>query len=205
MENEYYVYIHFKKDTNIPFYVGKGKGKRAYTKHKRNKHWGNIVKKYGYNVYIVEEGLTNDESLWFERYWELQLKTWGFDLCNINDCGLVNPVMVGKKHPMYGKHLSIETKNKLREVDKSYTQTKEYKLNMSKVVSGENNGMFGRTHSEETRAKMKAKAAGRCSLEWFINKHGKVEGTERYESMMEKRRKNRYAKMKTDGQGKFVK
>ena len=84
-------------------------------------------------------------------------------------------------------------------------QFKEFKNLMSEVTTGENNGMFGRTHSEETRAKMKAKAAGRCSLEWFINKHGKVEGTERYESMMEKRRKNRYAKMKTDGQGKFVK
>ena len=85
--------------------------------------------------------------------------------------------------------------------------TKEYKEftdKMSKITSGENNGMFGRTHSEETRAKMTAKAAGRCSLEWFINKHGQVEGTERYESMMEKRRKNRYAKMKTDEQGKFI-
>ena len=80
----------------------------------------------------------------------------------------------------------------------------QFKEHMSKVTTGENNGMFGRTHSEETRAKMKAKAAGRCSLEWFINKHGKVEGTERYESMMEKRRKNRYAKMKTDNKGKFV-
>jgi len=79
-----------------------------------------------------------------------------------------------------------------------------FKKKMSEITSGENNGMFGRTHSEETRAKMKAKAAGRCSLEWFIDKHGKVEGTKRYESMMEKRRKNRYAKMKTDAQGKFV-
>ena len=59
--------------------------------------------------------------------------------------------MIGKKHPMYGKNLSIETKNKLREVDKSYTQTKEYKLKMSKVVSGENNGMFGKNHTEETK------------------------------------------------------
>ena len=83
-------------------------------------------------------------------------------------------------------------------------QFKDFKNLMSEVTTGENNGMFGRTHSEETRAKMKAKAAGRCSLEWFIDKHGKVEGTQRYESMMEKRRKNRYAKMKTDGQGKFV-
>ena len=85
--------------------------------------------------------------------------------------------------------------------------TEEYKAfteKMSGITSGENNGMYGRKHSEETRAKMTAKAAGRCSLEWFINKHGQVEGTERYEGMMEKRRKNRYAKMKTDGQGKFV-
>ena len=82
---------------------------------------------------------------------------------------------------------------------------KEFVELMKEVTSGEKNGMFGKTHSEETKAKMKEKAAGRCSLEWFINKHGIAEGTQRYESMMEKRKKNRYDKMKTDAAGKFVK
>ena len=41
---------------------------------------------------------------------------------------------------MYGKHHSEETKEKLRKIDKSYTQTEEYKKNMSSATSGEKNG-----------------------------------------------------------------
>ena len=87
---------------------------------------------------------------------------------------------------------------------KDTQQFQDFKDKMKIINSGENNGMYGRKHSEETKKLLKEKAAGRCSLEWFINKHGEVEGTRRYESMMEKRRKNRYAKMKTDAQGKFI-
>jgi group I intron endonuclease len=84
-------------------------------------------------------------------------------------------------------------------------QFKDFKDKMKIINSGKNNGMYGRKHSEETKKLLKEKAAGRCSLEWFIDKHGEVEGTRRYESMMEKRRKNRYAKMKTDSAGRFTK
>ena len=116
-----------------------------------------------------------------------------------------------EKHILESNSLKIGYNDTIRTTGGNVWEGKEdteefqqFKEHMSKVTSGENNGMFGRTHSEETRAKMKAKAAGRCSLEWFIDKHGKVEGTQRYESMMEKRRKNRYDKMKTDNKGKFV-
>lgn len=60
----------------------------------------------------------------------------------------------GEKNPMYGKHHSEETKEKIRKVDKSYTQTKEYRENMSKAVSGEKNGMYGKHHTEESKQKM---------------------------------------------------
>ena len=43
----------------------------------------------------------------------------------------------GEKNGMYGKHHSEETKEKLRQIDKSYTQTDEYRQNMSKLKSGE--------------------------------------------------------------------
>ena len=42
--------------------------------------------------------------------------------------------------PFQGKHLSEDAKNKLRQVDKSYTQTKEYKEKMSLATSGSKNG-----------------------------------------------------------------
>lgn len=42
--------------------------------------------------------------------------------------------------PFQGKHLSEEAKNKLRKVDKSYTQTEQYREKMSKATSGAKNG-----------------------------------------------------------------
>ena len=41
--NDYYVYEHIRNDNNSCFYVGKGHGKRAYSKSRNEHH--NIVKK----------------------------------------------------------------------------------------------------------------------------------------------------------------
>ena len=42
--------------------------------------------------------------------------------------------------PFQGKHFSEEAKEKLRQVDRSYTQTAEYRENMSKIKLGGKNG-----------------------------------------------------------------
>ena len=66
----------------------------------------------------------------------------------------------GKGNPMYGKHHSEKTKEKLRQVDKSYIQTEKYRKNMSKAVSGEKNGMYGKHHTAESRKKMSDSTKG---------------------------------------------
>jgi group I intron endonuclease len=52
---------------------------------------------------------------------------------------------------------------------------------MSEISSGENNPMFGRKHSEKSKKKQKTKAKGRFTLEWFIEKYGKIEGQSKYD------------------------
>lgn len=52
----FYVYIHTRNDTGEVFYVGKGKGNRAYELG-RSKHWHNIANKHGVRVELVESGL----------------------------------------------------------------------------------------------------------------------------------------------------
>jgi hypothetical protein len=59
----FYVYVHTRADTGVPFYVGKGKGDRADSRHSRNPHWRNIEKKHGMRVSIIASGL--DEELAF--------------------------------------------------------------------------------------------------------------------------------------------
>lgn len=63
------VYQHRRLDTNEIFYIGIGKSeKRAYTKHKRNHHWTNIVNKYGYSVEIVTTCKSWEEACQIEQY-----------------------------------------------------------------------------------------------------------------------------------------
>jgi hypothetical protein len=62
----YYVYEHYKKDTDRIFYVGigkieKGKYQRADSHIKRNPHWHATVKKYGFDSKIVFESESREE------------------------------------------------------------------------------------------------------------------------------------------------
>ena len=62
---KYYLYIHTRLDTNLPFYIGIGTKKnyntyksiysRAYNKSSRNKYWKNITNKTDYKIEIVLE------------------------------------------------------------------------------------------------------------------------------------------------------
>lgn len=65
----YVVYQHRRKDTGAIFYIGQGILKRAYedVKNRRNENWINVVKEAGgFEVDILAEGLTRDESLKIE-------------------------------------------------------------------------------------------------------------------------------------------
>lgn len=49
------------------------------------------------------------------------------------------------------------------------------------LSTGENNPMFGKNHTEESIEKLKNKAKGRFSLEWFIERNDKEIGTQKYQ------------------------
>ena len=62
--------------------------------------------------------------------------------------------------------------------------------------------MYGKTHSEESKKKLKEKAKGRFSLEWYIDRNGKEEGTRLYE---ERRVWLKSRNLKKDENGRFLK
>lgn len=67
----------------------------------------------------------------------------------------------GEKNGMYGKHHSQETKQKLSQIDKSYTKTESFRQTMSSVTTGEKNGMYGKKHTEESKRKMSENKKGK--------------------------------------------
>jgi hypothetical protein len=101
----------------------------------------------------------------------------------------------GKGNGMFGKHHTQEAKDKIRQknlgkkltpkqvekLKKAMTGkkkpliTEEHRAKLSAAKQGKNNNMWGKTHSEETRAKQRAKATGRKQSEETIRK--KIEAT----------------------------
>ncbi len=60
---EYYVYVHLNPKTKEVFYVGIGKGNRAWNKWAgRNQFWENYVNKYGFEVELIAENLTRNQA-----------------------------------------------------------------------------------------------------------------------------------------------
>jgi len=68
---DYYVYVHKDPSTEVPFYVGKGRGGRAYDKKRRHPAWHEKVNSLegSYEVELVASGLLEGEA--FEKEAEL--------------------------------------------------------------------------------------------------------------------------------------
>ena len=98
MGNIFYTYIHIRPDTNEPFYVGKGKGRRYKTKTGRNQYWHNIVNKNNgvFESKILFEGLTEKEALLKEAEIEKEFKEKGYNLVNLAETGNSGPVGVSR-------------------------------------------------------------------------------------------------------------
>jgi group I intron endonuclease len=67
---------------------------------------------------------------------------------------------------------------------------------------GEKNGMFGKTHKPDTLGKLKEKAKGRFTLDWYKERHGDIEGERLYE---ERRVWLKSRNLKKDENGRFLK
>ena len=66
-DTSFYVYVHKKKTDGTIFYVGKGKGRRAYQMSNRSMYWDNVSKKHGVDVEITHIGLTESQSFYIEK------------------------------------------------------------------------------------------------------------------------------------------
>jgi len=183
----FYVYQHRKADTGEIFYVGKGMGRRAYDSFHRSKYWKNIVAKHGLIVEFIKENITEPESLKLEILTIDSYRQKGLQIINMTDGGdgttgyahtpehkeKMSSILSGENNPRYGKvgtrkgvKATPETVEKLRlsHLGKRHSEEQKKKIQEStkKARQGiKTLGMTGRVHSEETKAKMRAKALGR--------------------------------------------
>lgn len=123
MNKKYYVYTHSRNDTNDYFYVGKGIGKRAWSKYARNNLWHKIVKKHGYTVRVEGHFDNEEDAFWYEKYLINVFRSRGYELANFTDGG---DGVSGYKH-------TDETKKKLSEISKQKYSNEEYAQKMAQI------------------------------------------------------------------------
>lgn len=183
----FYVYQHVKADNGEVFYVGKGMGRRAYDSYHRSKYWKKIVAKHGVRVEFVKVDITEPESLALEIATIEKYRQHDFKIINMTNGGdgtsgythtdehkqMMSLALSGENNPRYGKEgtrkgavATPATIEKLRSshLGKRLSEEQRTKIQQStkKARQGiKTPGMTGKRHSEETKAKMRAKARGR--------------------------------------------
>jgi hypothetical protein len=150
----FYVYEHWRLDRDECFYVGKGRGGRAYSTKYRNRHHQAIVAKLSrtgsaFEVRIVASGLSEPEAFLLERERIVFWRSTGVDLTNLTDGG----------EGISGFRLSDETKKKLSEIAKKRGAPKLTKEQQEKV----SNWHRGRKRSLETCQKISQAKKGKSS------------------------------------------
>lgn len=162
MDN-YYVYIHRRKDSNEVFYIGISRQEKYFrvnTKTGRNPIWNNIVNKYGFIGEVLYSNLSKSEACLIEK---ALIKSYG--RININSGVLANLTAGGDGSVDCPK--SIETKNKMSRARLGKPLSEDTKNKMSATRKG-------KKATDETKAKLSLIAKNKFSKKIINTKNGNI-------------------------------
>jgi len=142
-----YVYLH-KKDNGSIFYVGKGTGYRAWQKSNRNDYWNRVKDKYGLNVSIFKDNISDEYALKLEV--ELISAIGKNNLTNLTNGGEgtngfnhkeETKIKIGKSNRggtswSKGVEFSKKHRDKISKANKGKKRSKEQIKLMSKAMKG---------------------------------------------------------------------
>jgi len=138
MSNIYYIYAYIRKSNGTPYYIGKGLGRRAYQQtHKVS------VPKDKSKIVIMESGLTEIGALALERRY---IRWWGR-----KDLG--TGILHNRTDGGEGNSGLIFTEEHKRKIGLAH----KGKCGLVK----DKNPMWGKSHSIETRKKMREARKGK--------------------------------------------
>lgn len=146
----FYTYIHFKKSNMMPFYVGKGSGKRIFSKQ-RSKQWHYVVNKHGFVAEIASKFKNENDAFEHERFLIWCFKSIGIELINATEGG----------EGLSGFNHSEQTKFKISFKNSGRKLTEDHKLKLSLAKLGSNHHNFGNHHSDKTKEKLSKSLFGR--------------------------------------------
>jgi hypothetical protein len=164
----FYVYQLRVDDEALPFYIGKGFGRRAYhhllpgNLKVDDTHKANKIRKAQRNeklvrVEFLRENIKENQAHRLEKYWIAKVGR--------SDLGLgplTNKTNGGEG--VSGLIISEETRLRLSISHKGKKHTEEQKAKISKSISGENHPMYGKKHGDETRSRMQESAKNRLPI-----------------------------------------
>ena len=157
----FYTYLWLRQD-GTPYYVGKGKGNRAY-------------RKAGHTVPCPK-----DRTHILMQYWESEAEAFAMEkwwialfgrkdnstgiLRNLTNGGENPPHMLGNQHAKGAKH-SVEANARKSERGRLRAQSQATRDKLSRLKKGKTNGLEGRPKSEETKRKIREAHLGKKATE----------------------------------------